>query len=77
MRTVHYSESIELLADEDGVIRHGKRLWVPEEQGLRKEVIREAHSSTYSIHQGRTKMYQDLKQHFWWTNMKRDVSSSF
>ena len=57
MKTIHYSESTELLVDEDGVIRHGKRLWVLGEQGLRKEVMREAHSSTYLIHLGSTKLY--------------------
>ena len=60
--------------DEDEVIRHGKRLWVPNEVGLMKEIIKEAHSSTYSIHPGSTKMYKDLKQHFWWINMKRDIA---
>ena len=71
MKTIHYSENTELLVDKDRVLRFGKRLWVPEEQGL--EVMREEHSSIYSIHPGSTKMYQDLKQHFWWSNMKRDV----
>ena len=36
--------------------------------------MKEAYSSTYSIYPGSTKMYKDLKQHFWWTNMKRDVA---
>ncbi|XP_069143401.1 uncharacterized protein [Solanum lycopersicum] len=35
--------------------------------------IREAHSSRYSIHPGATKMYRDLKKHFWWSRMKRDI----
>jgi hypothetical protein len=30
----------------------------------------EAHLSRYSIHPGSTKMYHDLKQHYWWTKMK-------
>nr|GEY49326.1 putative reverse transcriptase domain-containing protein [Tanacetum cinerariifolium] len=34
----------------------------------------EAHSSPFSIHPGSTKMYHDLKQHFWWSGMKRDVA---
>ena len=64
MKTIHQSEHTELLVDEEGVIRHGRRLWVPEEQGLRKEIMKEAHSSTYSIHPKNTKMYHDLKEHF-------------
>ncbi|GKE14619.1 retrotransposon protein, putative, ty3-gypsy subclass, partial [Tanacetum coccineum] len=35
----------------------------------------EAHSSPFSIHPGSTKMYHDLKQHFWWSGMKRDVAT--
>ena len=74
MKTVHQSENTELTIDEDGVIRYGKRLWVPSEQGLRKEILKEAHSSAYSVHPGSTKMYKDLKQHFWWPNLKREVA---
>ena len=36
-------------------------------------ILTEAHSSKYSIHPGATKMYRDLKQHFWWSIMKRDI----
>nr|GFD14777.1 retrotransposon protein, putative, Ty3-gypsy subclass [Tanacetum cinerariifolium] len=28
-----------------------------------------------SVHPGSTKMYHDLKQHFWWSGMKRDVAT--
>ena len=34
----------------------------------------EAHLSKFSIHPGSTKMYQDLKQNFWWTRMKREIA---
>jgi hypothetical protein len=34
----------------------------------------EAHLSRYSIHPGSTKMYQDLKQHYWWTKMKIEIA---
>ena len=34
----------------------------------------EAHSSGYTVHPGGTKMYQDLKSHFWWNGMKRDIA---
>ena len=36
-------------------------------------ILIEAHSSRYSIHPSATKMYRDLKQHFWWGRMKRDI----
>ncbi|KAA3484134.1 DNA/RNA polymerases superfamily protein [Gossypium australe] len=31
------------------------------------------HNSRLSIHPGSTKMYHDLKQHYWWSGMKRDI----
>jgi hypothetical protein len=33
---------------------------------------REAHDSSYSIHPGGNKMYQDLKVSYWWYGMKRE-----
>ncbi|KAA3473358.1 DNA/RNA polymerases superfamily protein [Gossypium australe] len=32
-----------------------------------------AHNSRLSVHPGSTKMYHDLKQHYWWSGMKRDI----
>ncbi|WVZ93662.1 LOW QUALITY PROTEIN: hypothetical protein U9M48_039627 [Paspalum notatum var. saurae] len=37
-------------------------------------VLTEAHETAYSIHPGSEKMYQDLKQKFWWYGMKREVA---
>ncbi len=36
--------------------------------------MNEAHNSLLSIHPGSTKMYQDLKQAYWWTRMKREIA---
>jgi hypothetical protein len=46
---------------------------VPDVKEIRELILREAHDSAYSIHRGCTKMYQDLKTHFWWQGLKRDV----
>ena len=46
---------------------------VPRVDDLIHTILTEAHSSRYSIHPGATKMYRDLKQHFWWSRMKRDI----
>ena len=35
----------------------------------------EAHLSKLSIHPGSSKMYQDLKSHFWWTKMKKEIAA--
>ena len=51
---------------------HG-RLCVPNVDCLRELILQEAHSSRYSIHPGAAKMYQDLRQHYWWRRMKKDI----
>ena len=73
-RIIEESQRTELWKDDQGVIRYDTRLWVPDSEELRKEVLKEAHSSAYSVHPGSTKMYKDLKRYFWWNNMKRDVA---
>ena len=56
--------------DGEGVLWFKNRLVVPKDFELRKQILDEAHLSRYSIHPGSSKMYQDLKQQFWWTRMK-------
>jgi hypothetical protein len=47
-------------------------LWFNDQ--VRQQILDEAHLSRYSIHPGSTKMYQDLKQHYWWTKMKIKIA---
>nr|GEY86938.1 reverse transcriptase [Tanacetum cinerariifolium] len=51
------------------------RLCVPSDPTLREAALSEAYSSLFSIHPGSTKMYADLKQHFWWNGMKQDIAT--
>ena len=36
--------------------------------------MKEAHDTPLCIHPGSTKMYQDIRQRFWWSNMKQDIA---
>ncbi|KAA3484871.1 zinc finger and BTB domain-containing protein 11-like [Gossypium australe] len=49
-----------------------KKLIVNEE--LRQAIIWEAHASLYAIHPRGTKMYQDVKELYWWPDLKRDIT---
>ncbi|GKV49055.1 hypothetical protein SLEP1_g55827 [Rubroshorea leprosula] len=71
------SSKMGLHISDDGIIRLGDRICVPYDEGLRTELLQEAHKShksNYTIHHGSTKMYHDLKETFWWKSMKKDVA---
>jgi IS30 family transposase len=59
--------------DSQGTLWLGKRICVPNLKPIKELIIREAHDSAYSIHPSSTKMYTDLKTHYWWYGMKRDI----
>src|SRR5690348_4631309 len=61
--------------DEQGTVWFRNRICVPEVDHLRELILKEAHDSAYSIHPGSTKMYQDLKEKYWWYGLKRDVAT--
>jgi hypothetical protein len=60
--------------DAEGVVWFKDRLCVPDIKLFRGLILKEAHETTYSIHPGSEKMYQDLKKRFWWYGMKREIA---
>jgi hypothetical protein len=60
---------------DNGSLTHFKQMCVPEGIGLRKEIMSEAHCSSYIVYPGSTKMYKDVKESYWWNNMKLDIAS--
>nr|GEX36851.1 reverse transcriptase domain-containing protein [Tanacetum cinerariifolium] len=59
----------------DGTLCLNNRTWVPCFGDLRALIMHESHKSKYSIHLGFDKMYQDLKQLYWWPNIKADIAT--
>uniref|UniRef100_A0A2N9G9V6 CCHC-type domain-containing protein n=1 Tax=Fagus sylvatica TaxID=28930 RepID=A0A2N9G9V6_FAGSY len=57
----------------DGTLLYDHRVCVPNDGELRKEILEEAHCMTYTMHPGSTKMYRNLREHFWWDGMKNDI----
>ncbi|WVZ93805.1 hypothetical protein U9M48_039760 [Paspalum notatum var. saurae] len=60
--------------DDQGILWFKNRLVVPKDMELRKRILDEAHTSMFTIHPRNNRMYQDLKQKFWWTRMKREIA---
>jgi hypothetical protein len=60
--------------DVEGTLWFKDRLVVSKKKALKKKILDEAHTSRYSIHHVSTKMYHDLREHFWWTRMKCETA---
>ena len=66
--------NLEFRVDADDCLRFRDRICVLRNLELIQMILNEAHSSRLSVHPGSTKMYNDLKQPYWWHGMKHDIS---
>ena len=71
---VQYGLNEELRVDDDGILWLQDRLVVPVVGDIRRTLLEAAHNSSYTMHPGSTKMYHDLRMHYWWKGMKKDVA---
>lgn len=58
----------------DKSLRFKNRIFVPDLNTLREAVLKEFHHSSFAVHPGGNKMYQDLRRQYWWGGMKNDVA---
>ena len=65
--------SEEFRVDDNGILWLQDRLVVPMAGDIRCRLLEVAHSSSYTMHPGSTKMYHDLRMNYWWKGMKKDV----
>ncbi|GJZ73095.1 putative reverse transcriptase domain-containing protein [Tanacetum coccineum] len=59
---------------EDGGLYLVERIWVPVYGNLRTLIINEAHTTKYYVHPGADKIYYDLRDLYWWPEMKKDIA---
>ena len=64
----------EFRVDKDDYLRFRDRICVPRNPELILMILNEAHNSRLSVYPGSTKMYNNLKQLYWWHGMKLDIS---
>ena len=59
---------------EDGALRFGSRLCMPNDPLIKNEILEEAHYSPHTIHSSGTKTYHNLHENSWWNNTKREIA---
>ena len=59
--------------NDGGGLYYKSILCVPNVQDLQKKLMYESHNTVFTMHPGGNKMYQDLKQYYWWQGMKKDI----
>ena len=64
VKQVGHGKETEFLVKDKGFLYYKDRVCVPNDDELKKAILKEAHSGSFSIHPGSTKMYQDLKMSF-------------
>ena len=74
LQIVRNGDKTKFLEKEAGSLYFQNRLCVPDDKELKKKLLSEAHNTVFTMHHGGNKMYQDLKQFYWWKGMKRDVT---
>jgi hypothetical protein len=74
IRRISEKRQSEFNIRESGSLWFQKRICVSDIAAIKELILREAHETPYSIHPGSTKMYMDLKELFWWNNMKWEIA---
>ena len=73
-KKVEEGEQSDFVIRDDEALVIGSRLCAPATEELKRQILEEAHSSAYAMHPGSTKMYSTMKEYYWWSGMKREVT---
>jgi hypothetical protein len=73
-RNIKKEKSPGFSEDDEGVLWYKGSICMPNVKKLKDKILCEAHESAYSIHPEGNKMYNNLKDTYWWYGMKRDVA---
>jgi len=59
---------------EDGILRFKGKVCIPTNEDLKRMILEEGHKSHLSLRPDMNKMYQDLKESFWWSGMRKEIT---
>ncbi|KAA3466615.1 integrase [Gossypium australe] len=68
------NSDLEFQIGSDGYLLFRCKICVPKNSKLVQKILYEAHNSVMFVHPGSNKMYNDLKNMYWWPRMKRYIS---
>ncbi|KAG8503343.1 hypothetical protein CXB51_001305 [Gossypium anomalum] len=71
---IENGETSDFGLNSEGVLCFRGRVYVPKDTDLRQSILQETHSSPYAMHPTGNKMYQDLRELYWWPGLKREVT---
>ena len=74
VQLVRNGEKTDYSTEDDGILLYKNRLCVLNVQELKNKLMYESHNTVFTMHPGGNKMYQDVKQYYWWLGMKRDIA---
>ncbi|KAK5825184.1 hypothetical protein PVK06_019991 [Gossypium arboreum] len=60
--------------DGNDCLRFQNQLCTPTNSELKELILQEAHNSPFAFHPGGMKMYHDLRELYWWSGMKKDIT---
>ena len=73
LQLVRNGDKSDYSIEENEGLFYKNKLCVPNVQEMKKKLMYESHNTVFTMHPGGNKMYQDLKQYYWWRGMKKDV----
>ena len=71
---VNTGDKTDYAIDESGSLLYNRKLCVSNDMDLIKKILYESHNTVFTMHPGGNKMYQELKQYYWWRGLKKDIS---
>ena len=74
VQLVRNGDKTEYSIENDEGLYYKNILCVPNVQELKNKLRYESHNTVFTIHPGSNKMYQYLKQYYWWRGMKNDIA---